>query len=93
MIGTGKIFAERLLALRIEKGISQGELGDAVDLSRGSISYYENALRVADAEAIANIARYFDVSADYLLGLSDARKLHRIIINKKSRCANADGEK
>ena len=44
-------------------------------LSPATIGYYENGSRLTDIETAARIARYFDVSADYLLGLSNAKSV------------------
>ncbi|MGN0797328.1 MAG: helix-turn-helix domain-containing protein [Christensenellales bacterium] len=66
-----KIFAERLKELRIEKGVGQNKLAEDLDLSNASISYWENAKQEPTASAIYKLAKYFNVSTDYLLGLSD----------------------
>lgn len=69
-----EIFAVRLRQLRRKKKLSQGQLSDLVGASRGSISYYENAERVADIEVLSNTANYFNVTADYLIGHTDNLK-------------------
>jgi len=69
------VFAERLKTLRDEAGISQGQLGEELGISRGSISFYENTDRTADAVTLAKLSRHFNVSADWLLGLSGCRTM------------------
>ena len=64
-------FAERLRKLREKAGLTQGQLGDKLGVSRGSISYYENTDRVPDIEFLVKVTTYFDVSADYMLGKSE----------------------
>lgn len=66
-----KIFAERLKELRQEKGLSQMELAKAIGLGQSSIAHWEKNERVPNAEAIAVIAKFFAVSADYLIGLDE----------------------
>lgn len=66
-----KIFAERLQELRTEMGLSQRELAKQVNLSYSAIRQWENEERVPNAEAVVVLAKFFAVSADYLLGLSD----------------------
>lgn len=66
-----KVFAERLHSLRIEKNIGQNLLAKDLQLSNASISYWETGKQEPCAEAIFKLAKYFDVSADYLLGLTD----------------------
>jgi transcriptional regulator with XRE-family HTH domain len=66
-----KIFGERLKYLRSEKGIGQNLLAKELQVSNASISYWETGKQEPCAEAIFKLADYFNVSADYLLGLSD----------------------
>ncbi len=70
---TTHIFAQRINELREERGLSQGKLADELGISRGALSYYESAQRTADISMLVKFAKYFDVTADYLLGLSDNR--------------------
>ena len=65
------LFAERLKELRGEKHIGQNALAKALKLSNASLSYWETGKQIPSAEAIFKLARYFNVSADYLLGLND----------------------
>lgn len=65
------IVAERIKTLRNEKGIGQNLLAQELDVSNASISYWENAKQEPSAQAIYKLAAYFDVSADYILGLKD----------------------
>ena len=66
-----EIFAERLKELRLEKELSQSELSKQTGLSRSAIAFWELCERVPSAEAVVILAKYFGVSADYLLGLED----------------------
>ena len=64
-----KIVAERIRLLRAEMGVGQNQLAQDIQVSNASISYWENAKQEPSAQAIYKLARYFDVSADYLLGI------------------------
>ena len=66
-----KVFAERLRELRTEKGLSQRGLAKETSLSPSAIKKWEDESRVPNAEAVVTLAKYFSVSADYLLGLID----------------------
>lgn len=66
-----KIFAERLKDLRIEKGLSLKALAKEIGVTDIAISRWENELRIPNIENLALIAKYFGVSADYLVGLED----------------------
>lgn len=62
---------ERLKELRAEKGLSQAQLAKETGLSRSALYYWENGLKIPNAQAIIILARYFEVSTDYLLGEKD----------------------
>lgn len=68
-----QMFAERLKALREEKRLNQKELAAEIDISNGSISYYEKAERLPDIETAYKLSKFFGVSADYLIGLTDVK--------------------
>lgn len=63
--------ADRLAKIREKNGYSQVDLSDALGLGQNQIWRYENGKSEPDGEVIAKIARFLNVSADYLLGLSD----------------------
>lgn len=62
-------FQERLKELRNEKELSQQELAKELKVSQRSISSWETGFRQPDFETLSLIAKYFDVTTDYLLGL------------------------
>lgn len=71
-------FASRLKFLREEKNIRQEDLAKILNISRQSISNYENGSRFPnDEELIRNIAMYFNVSLDYLLGITNIRNHYK----------------
>lgn len=64
-------FAERLKYLRKEKDLKQEELANALNVSKGIISLWENGLREPTMSNLVTIASYFHVSIDYLVGMND----------------------
>ena len=68
-------FAERLRLLRTQKGISQQELADFLDVNKQTISGYERGVRRPagenSLEIYEKIADYFNVDTTFLMGLSD----------------------
>ena len=62
---------ERLKELRLEKELSQMELAKATGISAGAIGFWETGKRIPNALAVITLAKYFGVTSDYLLGLSD----------------------
>ena len=66
-----KIFSERLKELRLEKELSAVELGKELNVRDSTIIRWENEKISPTIENLYNIAKFFNVSADYLLGLED----------------------
>ena len=58
----------RLRLLRKQYGLSQGDLGKLLGVSKVSISGYEKGIRVPSMEILLTILKVFNVSADYILG-------------------------
>lgn len=68
-------FAERLRALREERDITQKKLGAAIGVSPRMVSFYESGTHFPrDGEMLIDLAEFFGVSLDYLLGHSDLRE-------------------
>jgi repressor LexA len=62
-------FGSRLKELRIERGMTQKELGDKLNISDRVIGYYESEDRFPkDEKTLKELSDIFDVSIDYLLG-------------------------
>ncbi len=64
-------FAEKLKTLRLENGLSQKDVSFALGMTRNAFTNYETGIREPSLETLKKICRYFNVSADYLLGLED----------------------
>ncbi|MBR3844251.1 MAG: helix-turn-helix transcriptional regulator [Clostridia bacterium] len=60
---------EKVRALRETKGLNQTQLGQQVNMTQRKISYIECGKYEPSIEDIAALCRFFQVSADYLLGL------------------------
>ena len=68
------IFVERLYELREEYEYTQEEIGRVLNLSASSYGYYERGLNEPSLDTLKQIAVFYDVSLDYLLGLIDTPK-------------------
>ncbi|MBQ7880887.1 MAG: helix-turn-helix transcriptional regulator [Clostridia bacterium] len=64
-------FGDRLKSLRKSKDIGQIELAQALGVSKGIISLWENNLREPTLSNIIAIIKFFNEPADYVLGLTD----------------------
>lgn len=62
---------ERLFELRAQKGLSQLELAEALDVSRQSVSKWETDAAVPEIDKLISISRYFGVSIGALLGVEE----------------------
>lgn len=67
-------FKERLKELREEKELTQTQVAKAINVTQRNISFYETGTNEPDLKTIAALANFFDVTTDYLLGLSNQRK-------------------
>ncbi len=65
----------RIKELRILKNLSQVELGKALGVSKQSVSNWENNNIQPSIDILIHLAKFFSVSADYLLGLENERYL------------------
>lgn len=65
------VFKNRLKELRDEKGLSQQALAKKLNYTQTCIAKWESGTRSPSIENLAVLARFFEVSADYLLGLED----------------------
>ena len=64
-------FAQRLKELRLDNSLTQAELANALSVDQRTVSNWEKGIREPDFESLMKIARYFNVSADYLIGRVD----------------------
>ena len=64
-------FSELLTDLRKEYNLSQMQLAEQIGVSQSTIAKLEIGRNEATASTLAKLAAFFDVSTDYLLGLSD----------------------
>ena len=63
-------FCERLKFLREEKGLTQKEVAEAIGFAQSAVAFWANGKRIPNAFAIVALAKFFDVTSDYLLGLT-----------------------
>lgn len=64
-------FGERLKAIRKSKRLTQLDLSKRLNVSKGTISAYEQGLSYPSLETLIKICGVLDTSADYLLSISD----------------------
>lgn len=64
-------FCQRFNKLFSERALSYEEIGDILGVSRQAIAKYCNGYSYPRSEILIKMSKYFNVSADYLLGISD----------------------
>lgn len=62
---------ERLKELRQERGLTQKQLAEQLGLHSVTYLHYEKDQHEPPLALLADFAKFFDVSVDYLLGLTD----------------------
>lgn len=65
------MFYQKLRSLREKDGISQSRFAQEIGFSQAAISAWENNTREPGIEALIQIAKYFNISVDYLVKESD----------------------
>lgn len=76
---------QRLAALRKEKGLSQAQLAKLLNMGQSTIAMYEKDRRRPDAETLRRLAEFFQISVDYLLGLTDFRERPAYTLNPEAQ--------
>lgn len=66
-------FATKISTLRREKNITQKVAAEELGISQALLSHYEKGIRECNLDFVVKAALYYDVSADFLLGLSETK--------------------
>lgn len=64
-------FPQTLKELRLERQLTQSELAGLLIINQRTISSWETGIREPDFEMLVKLAKLFDVTTDYLLGVED----------------------
>lgn len=62
---------KRLRELRESNGLTQKQLAEKLNINSVTYLHYEKEQREPPLSLLADIAKFYDVSVDYLLGLTD----------------------
>lgn len=62
---------ERIRDLRIDRGLTQEDIGKLLHVSQNTYSQYEIGEIRYPLDAVITLAKYYNVSVDYLVGLTD----------------------
>lgn len=77
-------FAEILKEERLQLGLNQVEFAKIFNVTKQTVSNWENGNRNPDSATLSKIADYFSVSVDYLLGRTNEKNsnINKIELNK-----------
>ena len=70
------MLSERIKELRISRNLNQVQLGEALWVTKQTISNWENDNIQPSVTMLIKIAKYFGVSTDYLLGMDNNRSIN-----------------
>ena len=70
-------FSERIRSLRLERGMTQEEVGKIIGVKRYSVYGYEKGQNYPDVPGLIALAECFEVSLDYLVGRTYDPKVNR----------------
>lgn len=65
---------ERIKALREDNDITQNIMANHLNIAQNTYSQYENGKREIPINILVQICKYFKVSSDYILGLTDKKE-------------------
>ena len=65
------IFSDRLIELKVAHNVRQQDIADAIGISLRGYQYYEKGTKEPTMSKLIALAKYFDVSLDYLVGITD----------------------
>lgn len=71
-------FAERLKELRKSKGMTQEKFAENFFITKSAVSKYENGINTPESKLLQNMADFFEVSTDYLLGRTDDKNFKNL---------------
>ena len=64
-------FKDKIKEQRLEKGLTQKQVAEFLEISTTCYAGYEQGYREPDFKILKKICKFYEVSADYLLGLED----------------------
>ena len=75
LVYSNEIFGARLKALRKQRGETQQELAEFLGIKPNQIGEMENGRKASTFAKLAALCEHYNVTADYLLGLTDEPRL------------------
>ena len=70
-------YAERIRALRQDHDLTQTQLADMLGVAQTTYSQYELEKRPMPIDYLIALSKFYNVSADYMLGFTDKKEINR----------------
>ena len=70
-------YAERIRALRQDHDLTQTQLADMLGVAQTTYSQYELEKRPMPIDYLIALCKFYNVSADYMLGFTDKKEINR----------------
>ena len=70
-------YRERLRQAREDRDLTQAQVGEVIDKSQQGYNHIETGRAELKIEDLAKLCRFYDISADYIIGLVDKAKSYR----------------
>ncbi|HIS11623.1 MAG TPA: helix-turn-helix transcriptional regulator [Candidatus Onthocola stercoravium] len=64
----------RIKEIREDRDLYQSDIAKVLNITQSQYSLYENGIRLIPMDKLAMLAKYYNTSVDYLIGLTDERK-------------------
>ncbi|MDU6361045.1 MAG: helix-turn-helix transcriptional regulator [Clostridiales bacterium] len=82
--------SERLKFIRNESGLLQKDIAKKLNITPSAYGFYEQGKRIPDSNTLNDIAKIFNVSLDYLMGVSDIKTSVQVKSSSLSKKEKAD---
>jgi transcriptional regulator with XRE-family HTH domain len=65
---------KRIKELREDNDLTQTQVGEAINITQRTYSYYETGQRMMPPEVLIKLAKFYGTTVDYILGLTNEKK-------------------
>lgn len=72
-----ELFGQRVKEIRLKADVNQTDFGVIIGTRKSHVSEIEKGTSCTTVEGLAALCQYYNVSADYLLGLTDEPKPYK----------------
>lgn len=63
--------------LRVDNDLTQQQIADICNVSDATVGHWENGKREMKIDCIVKLCKYYNISADYVLGISNCKNINK----------------